>query len=141
MKDRITLVADLLMAAAYSDAQLAGDEKAAVKRLLRELLVTQKLPMDLEFRIDEFNPKTFDLGEAGSAFVDDPPELKRRLLELVAIVHAADGEYDLAEDEFVQRVGLSMGLDEASYRDLVSTVIEEIDLADVDRLRHGDERE
>ena len=72
MKDRLPIVADLLMDAAFADQRLEGDEKDAVKRLLRELLDTQALPMDVDFRIDEFDPKTFDLAKAAAAFAADP---------------------------------------------------------------------
>jgi uncharacterized tellurite resistance protein B-like protein len=129
MKDRITLVADILMAAAHADAQLHGEERNAVRRLLRQVLGGEALPMDLDFRVDEFNPETFDLGEAAAAFVADPPEVRRRLLELVSAVHAADEEFDLSEDAFVRQLGAALGLPEESYKDLASTVVEELDLA------------
>src|SRR5829696_2070029 len=102
MKDRIHLVADILMAAAHADAHLHGEEKASVRRLLRQVL-GDAVPMDLDFRIDEFDPAAFDLGEVAASFAGDPPENKRRLLELVSAVHAADQEFDLSEDEFVRR--------------------------------------
>jgi hypothetical protein len=133
MKDRIALVADILMAAAHADAHLHGEEKSAVRRLLRQVL-GDAVPMDLDFRIDEFDPGSFDLGEVGAAFVGDPPENKRRLLELVSAVHGADEEYDLREDEFVRQLGAAIGLPEETYRDLAATVIEEIDL---EPLRRG----
>jgi len=129
MKDRIPLVADILMAAAYADAHFHGEEKNAVRRLLRQVLGGEALPMDLEFRIDEFAPDAFDLGEAALAFAAEPVETKRRLLELVSAVHAADQEYDLSEDEFVHRLGAALGMSEESYRDLAVTVVEEIDLS------------
>ena len=128
MKDRIPIVADILMGAAHADAHLHGEEKAAVRRLLRQVLGGEALPMDLEFRVDEFDATAFDLGEAASAFTADPPETRRRLLELVSAVHAADQEYDLSEDEFVHKLAAALGLAEDSYRDLAVTVIEEIDL-------------
>jgi uncharacterized tellurite resistance protein B-like protein len=128
MKDRIPIVADILMAAAHADAHLHGEERNTVCRLLRQVLGGGALPMDLEFRIDEFAPASFDLGEAGAAFAGDPPETRRRLLELVSAVHAADQEYDLSEDEFVRQLGAALGLPEDSYRDLAATVVEEIDL-------------
>jgi uncharacterized tellurite resistance protein B-like protein len=138
MKDRILVVADLLMGAAYADARLEGEEKAAVRRLLREVLGAPALPIDVDFRIDEFRPEAFDLGEAGAAFVDDPPELKRRLLELLAAVHGADREYDHLEDEYLRRVGGAIGLPDDRYRDLLTTVVEEIDLAeDLAQVRFG----
>jgi uncharacterized tellurite resistance protein B-like protein len=134
MKDRIPLVADILMAAAHADARFEGQERAAVVRLLRQVLGGGALPMDLQFRIDEFDNAGFDLGEAAAAFAGDPPETRRRLLELVSAVHAADDEYDLSEDEFVRQLGAALGLAEESYRDLAAVVVEEIDL---DPLRGG----
>jgi uncharacterized tellurite resistance protein B-like protein len=129
MQDRIPLVADILMAAAHADAQLDGKERAAVVRLLRQVLGGGALPMDLQFRIDEFAPAEFDLGETAAAFAGDPPATRRRLLELVAAVHGADDEYDLSEDEFLRRLGAALGLPEDHYRDLAAVVLEEIDIA------------
>jgi uncharacterized tellurite resistance protein B-like protein len=142
MKDRITIVADLLMAGAHADAQLTGEEKAVVRHLLREILGVPALQPDLDRRIDEFAPERFDLAAATAAFAADPPEKKRRLLELLAAVHAADSEYDLAEDAFLRQVGVAIGLDESSYRDLTATVVEEIDLAaDLEQVRRGPPQE
>jgi uncharacterized tellurite resistance protein B-like protein len=138
MRDRIDIVADLLMAGAHADARLVGEEKAVVRHLLREILGAPALPPDLDARIEHFQPETFDLGRTAAAFAADPPDKKRRLLELLAAVHAADSEYDLAEDELVRQVGTALGLDEAAYRDLITTVVEEIDLAkDLEEVRRG----
>ena len=98
LPDRLPLLADLLMDAAYADDHLEGEEKMAVKRLLREILDAQTLPMDLDFRIDEFDPQKFDRAKTLGAFASDSKELKKRLIELVAAVHASDGEIDFAED-------------------------------------------
>ena len=68
LPDRLPLLADLLMDAAYADDHLEGEEKMAVKRLLREILDVQTLPMDLDFRIDEFDPKKFDRAKTLAAF-------------------------------------------------------------------------
>jgi uncharacterized tellurite resistance protein B-like protein len=139
MKDRLPLVADLLMDAAHADTHLHGDEKAAVRRLLRELLgASSALPMDLDFRIDEFAPEKFDLAKTVAAFAGDPPESKRRLLELIGIVHAADGELDFAEDEHLRRVAKALGVPDEDYQDLVVTVLEEIDATDdLNQIRYG----
>jgi uncharacterized tellurite resistance protein B-like protein len=136
MKDRLPLVADLLMDAAYADQRLEGEEKPMVKRLLREILDVQALPMDL--RVDEFDPHKFDRAATVGAFAADPDELKHRLLELVAAVHAADGEIDFAEDEHLRAVGAALGLPPEAFQELVVDIIEEIDLGeDLDRLRYG----
>ena len=142
MKDRLPLVADLLMDAAHADQRLHGEEKPVIRRLLREVLDAPALPMDLDFRIDEFSPERFDLAATAAAFAADPPAVKRRLLELVAAVHAADGEIDFQEDAQLRRVAAALSLPEESYSDLVVTIIEEIDLGeDLDRIRYGAERE
>jgi uncharacterized tellurite resistance protein B-like protein len=139
MKDRLPLVADLLMDAAHADDTLEGEEKVAVKRLLREILEAPTLPMDLDFRIEEFSPQRFDLAATAAAFANEPLVIKRRLLELCAAVHAADGEIDFSEDEQLRRVGAALGLPPESFDDMVVTVIEEIELGeDLDRLRYGD---
>ena len=138
MKDRLPLVADLLMDAAHADDTLEGEEKVAVKRLLREILEEPVLPMDLDFHIEEFAPGKFDLAKTAAAFANEPPQIKRRLLELCAAVHAADGEIDFSEDEQLRRVGAALGLPPESYDDMVVSVIEEIDLGeDLERLRYG----
>jgi uncharacterized tellurite resistance protein B-like protein len=138
MKDRLPLVADLLMDAAHADNRLEGEETEAVKRLLAGILEVPSLPMDLAFRIDEFDLKRFDRGAATQAFAADPPELKKRLLELIAAVHAADGEIDFAEDDHLRAVGAALGLPDDSFKELVVDVVEEIDLGDdLDRLRYG----
>jgi uncharacterized tellurite resistance protein B-like protein len=138
LDDRLPLVADLLMEAAYADDRLEGDEKAAVRRLLREIL-GDELPMDVDFRVQEFDPKTFDRAAALAAFASDPPHLKKRLLELIAAVHAADGEIDFAEDDHLRAVGAGLGLPADSFKELVVDVVEEIEVEDVERLRYGDQ--
>jgi uncharacterized tellurite resistance protein B-like protein len=142
LTDRMPLVADLLMDAAHADDHLHGEEKAAVRRLLCGLLDAPALPMDLDFHIQEFDRARFDLAAAAGAFAADPPALKRRLLELCAAVHAADGEFDFAEDEQLRRVAAALGLAEEDYADLVVTVVDEIDLGDdLERLRYGESQE
>ena len=139
LPDRLPLLADLLMDAAYADDHLEGEEKMAVKRLLREILDVQTLPMDLDFRIDEFDPKKFDRASTLSAFAKDSKELKKRLIELVAAVHASDGEIDFAEDAQLRAVGEGLGLLPEEFQELVVDIVEEIDLGeDLDRLRYGE---
>jgi uncharacterized tellurite resistance protein B-like protein len=138
MKDRLPLVADLLMEAAHADDRLHGEEKDAVKALLCGILEVPTLPMDVAFHIDEFDAKAFDRGAATKAFAGDPPEVKKRLLELIATVHAADGEIDFAEDAHLRAVGEALGLPADSFKDLVVDIVEETDIGDdMDRLRYG----
>jgi len=143
-KDRLPLVADLLMDAAHADRHLAGDEKATVRKLLREIMGigNTPLPIDLDFRIDEFSPSAFDLTKTAAAFAGDPPAQKRRLLEMCAAVHAADGELDLAEDEHLRRVAGAIGLSVDQFHDLVVDILEDVEnievgAEDLEKLRRG----
>jgi uncharacterized tellurite resistance protein B-like protein len=139
MKDRLPLVADLLMDAAYADQKLEGEERVAVRRLLRDMLGADTLPMDVDFRIAEFSPEAFDLGATLSAFVADSLEQKRVLLELCAAVHGADGELHYEEDAHLRRVADALGVPDEMYRDLVIDIVEEVDgeRPGLDGLRYG----
>ena len=44
-QDRLPLVADLLMDAAHADRHLAGEEKATVRKLLREIMGVGNTPL------------------------------------------------------------------------------------------------
>jgi len=139
LKDRLPLLADLLMDAAHADDHLEGEETMAVKRLLREILDTPTLPMDLDFRIDEFDPKRFDRPATLAAFAHDSRDLKKRLIELIAAVHASDGEIDFAEDAQLRAVGEGLGLPPEDFQELVVDIVEEVDLGeDLERLRYGE---
>ena len=119
MKDRIAQVADLLMSAAHADGSLVGEEKMAVAGLLRRTLGVSSLPIDLNFRIEEFSPASFDLQKTAAVFAGDPPETKRALLQLVAAVHAADAVHDLDEDAHLRQVATAIGLPPSAYADMV----------------------
>ncbi|MDX2021381.1 MAG: TerB family tellurite resistance protein [Deltaproteobacteria bacterium] len=128
MKDRIELVADILMGAAYTDSQLHGEEKRVIKDLLEGLISEPSLPPKLMSRIEAFSPKTFDLETTAEAFAGDTNEQKRALLQLVAAVNDADEEYDLEEDQYLRKVAFAIGLDREHFADLVLDVVEESDL-------------
>lgn len=118
------------MGAAYADQHLEGEERNVVRQLLRNLLGRESLPMDLDFRIDEFTPSRFDLAAAATLFRDDPEATKRHLLDLVAAVHGADQEFDLAEDEFVHDLGEALGLPHSAYKDMIVSVVDEVHLVE-----------
>jgi uncharacterized tellurite resistance protein B-like protein len=130
MKDRIDVIADLLMSAAYADGRLVGEEKLAIAKLLRDILGVAKLPMDLEFRLQEFSNETFDIDKAAAEFIVEPPATKRALLQLVAAVHASDAEHDFDEDAHLRRLAAAIGLPEKDYADMVIDILEESDLAE-----------
>jgi len=118
VRERIMVITDLLLGAAYADDNLRGSEEDAVRRLLGELLGDGDLPAEVEERIKTFPAGTFDFEEAADDFADDPPIQKRKLLELVAAVHDADDETDLAEDDYIKRLGVALGLAPSEFEDL-----------------------
>ncbi len=114
MEDRIEAVCDLLMGAAYADKELHEKEKKVVSDFLATLLPDGELPDELKKRIDEFSPDDFKLSSVLSQFVSDSKDDRKKLLEIIAAVHAADDEHDFDEDEFLNEVakGLSLSDDD-----------------------------
>lgn len=119
VRDRVNVLADLFLGAVFADGTGAVEEKDAVRKLLRELLVMKELPKEIEARIAEFDPKSFDLEAVAADFATDPPMNKRRLLELVARLALADGVLDLDEDAYVRKLGACLELAPSEFADLV----------------------
>ena len=116
--DRIDVLIDIFLGAAYADRQLAGRERVRIQDLVQDLMCTRQLPPAVQRRIDAFVPERFDLQAAARQFAGDPPMSQRRLLELVAQVMAADDEYDLAEDEYLRALAGALGVPSADFQDL-----------------------
>jgi tellurite resistance protein len=119
VRDRIAVIVDLFLGAAYADGRFVADEKQAVRRILRELIVRDALPEDIETQIVRFRSELFSLERAAADFAEDPPMHKRRLLELVAKLCVADGEFDLAEDDYLHALARALRMDPSEYRDIV----------------------
>jgi uncharacterized tellurite resistance protein B-like protein len=119
VRDRIGPIADLFLAAVYADQRFVAEEKRAVTRMLCDLIVRPELPPELLQRIEEFDPLKFDLVATANDFVSDPPMQRRRLLELVAQLCVSDGELDLAEDDYLHRLALALGMEPSEYEDIV----------------------
>jgi hypothetical protein len=98
--DRIVPLCDLLLGAAYADRELKDREYDEVRELLTDLSGAE-LTSEIEHRIATFDPAGFDLGATANAFRADSPDDRRKLLFLVAAIHDADEEIDLAEDEYL----------------------------------------
>lgn len=110
MKDRILEIVDLLLGAAYADKDYRPEEEKTVRKLLGDLLGDPKLPDQVEAQLRAFTRETFDIDEAAAAFIDDAPEQKLKLLELVAAVHDADEEVHLDEDQYLKDLADSVGV-------------------------------
>ena len=119
VRDRSAVLVDLFLGAAYADGRFVAEEKQAVRRMLGELLLEHPLPEDIETQIVRFRPELFSLERAAEDFAKDPPMNKRRLLELVAKLCVADGEFDLAEDDYLHALARALQMEPADYRDIV----------------------
>lgn len=122
MSDPLTrhvLVAQVLMGAAYADAEVEGREHETVTALLELATGRKLLPLEIGRVIRDFDPVTFDVEATVAALDLDREEDKRHLLELVAAVHDADEVLDLAEDAYLRRLAELLGLPAEAYADLV----------------------
>jgi uncharacterized tellurite resistance protein B-like protein len=134
--DRILPICDLLLGAAHADGRLEDSEQDTVRELLSDLSAGA-LPKEVEARISGFDPARFDLAKTAAQFVGDPIDDRKRLLYLVAAIHEADDELDLAEDAFMTGLAKALELPESATKGLTLTVeIEELE-QHFERVRKG----
>ena len=136
LTDRIIPLCDLLLGAAYADADYKDREEAEVRSLLEDLCGGE-LTVELETRIAAFDPATFDFAAAVAHFAKDPDDDKKRVLVLVAAINDADEEVDFAEDEYLRKLCAALALPAESLGGM--TVDIEIDeMRDVfDKVKKG----
>jgi hypothetical protein len=118
VRDRIGLLLDIFLAAAFADGRFPDKERAYVRDLARDLLSARELPAELDAHIEQFQPTLFDLTAAAAEFARDPVMSPRRLMELIAYVTMADGEQNPEEDAFLRAFGEALGLPTSAYADL-----------------------
>jgi uncharacterized tellurite resistance protein B-like protein len=137
--DRTLAICDLLLGAAHADSQFTDNERATVRELLADLFGSEKLPSEVEARIEQFQPDKFAVDTAAEPFRADSVDEKKKLLYLVAAVHEADEELDFAEDDYMRALGLALELPAEALEDLVIDVeVEADDLKqDFQALRKG----
>ena len=136
MQDRIDAICELLLGAAYADDFFHESEKKTINELLLKLM-DGELPDELKARIEEFDPAAFEIEAQASQIADDSDDDKYKLLELIAAVHAADDEFDFAEDEYVRDVAKALGLaPEGLTRFTLEFEVEELK-AELSNLRSG----
>ena len=115
---RISLLTDIFLGAAFADAQFHDRERGYVRAVVMDLLSTKVLPVEIDQRIERFDPKSFDVHAAAIDFLREPPMSRRRLLELVAYVTLADGAQSPEEDAYLRQLGAALGLAPNEYADL-----------------------
>jgi uncharacterized membrane protein YebE (DUF533 family) len=125
--DRILPICDLLLGAAHADGRLEDSEQETVRDLLADLS-DGALSKEVEARIAGFDPAKFDLAAVAAQFVGDPLDDRKRLLYLVAAIHEADDELDLAEDAFMSALAKALELPDEITAGLTLTVeVEELE--------------
>lgn len=124
--DRTQALTDLLLGAAYADDHLDDREADRVQELLA-YMAEGKVPAELESQIDSFDNNAFDMQKTAAVFKGDSLEEKTHLLSLVAAVHDADDELDLAEDDYLQALAAALGVPQSALGGLtVKVEVEEI---------------
>ncbi|MBN8610836.1 MAG: TerB family tellurite resistance protein [Deltaproteobacteria bacterium] len=120
VRDRIFVLADLMLGAIYADATMTGEEEGAVRELLAKLLLVKPdtLPPEVDAHLKSFSLLTFDIDKSAQDFLADPPMKKRRLLELLAHLVDRDGT-DLREDEYLRDLAHCLQMKPEEYADLV----------------------
>lgn len=127
LPDRILLVCDLLLGAAYADDEFKDREREEVKATLADLMPDGKLPADVEDRIAKFDPKKFDVAATAAEFKGDSEDERRHLLILVSTINEADEEIDFSEDDYLRNLAKALGLPDSALNGLtVDVEVEEL---------------
>ena len=126
LPDRILPLCDLLLGAAHADRQFKDREREVVRELLGKLL-GGPLTDALEARISSFVPARFELTILADEFRGEPEAERRHVLELVAAVHDADGELDMAENDYLRALAEALELPKSAL-DGLAVEVEVVDL-------------
>lgn len=116
--NRIGVLTNLFLGAAFVDACFSQRERAYVTRLICDLLCTTELPTELAEHIERFDANVFSLEAAAAEFLREPPMSKRRLMELVTYVTKAEGHQSSEGFEYVLQLGELLGLPREELADL-----------------------
>jgi len=128
MKEQIDIITDLLLGAAYADKRLEGRELDTIRGLLERIVDESPLPAAQEQRIKSFNPAKHDASKAAAQLSSLSAEDKRTVVDLVAWVTEADDEIDMAEDDYLRKVAIGIGLSEKEVAELTIEIIEDDEL-------------
>lgn len=128
MIEHIDTFTDLLLGAAYADKRLEGREIDTIRVLLERVAGESPLPAAIEARFRSFNPAKHDArGAAATLWFLSKPD-KRTVVDLIAKVTEADGEIDLAEDDYLRKVALGLGMTDEEIAEITIQIIEEDEL-------------
>jgi uncharacterized tellurite resistance protein B-like protein len=126
--DHIDTFADLLLGAAYADKRLEGREIDTIRALLERAAGESPLSAELQARIKAFNPAKHDARGAAATLWFLSSTDKRTVVDLVAKVTEADGEIDLAEDDYLRKVALGLGMSDEEIAEITIQIIDDDEL-------------
>jgi uncharacterized tellurite resistance protein B-like protein len=129
--DHIDTFTDLLLGAAYADKRLEGREVETIRALLERVVGESPLPANLEARFKAFNPAKHDPRGAAETLWFLSKEDKRTVVDLVAKVTEADDVIDIAEDDYLCKVALGLGMSDEEIRALTIQVSDEDELEEL----------
>jgi len=119
--DRTLSLCDLLMGAAYSDGQLADEEKASIREQLT-WLAGGTLPPAVDAQIAAFHPWRFDVQATAALFRADPEPERRKILVLAAAIIDADAEVNFFEDAYLRALAAALALPDSALAGLTVEV-------------------
>lgn len=123
--DRIFPMCELLLGAAYADAELHPRETTEIRALLVEM--AGELRVEVEACIASFEPAKFDLASVAGYFKDDSEQDRRKLLLLASTVVESDDSIDFAENDYLRRLAEALALPVSALDGLVVDIeIEEV---------------
>jgi len=123
-------LAHLLLGAAWADQHMHGLEKAAIDRILKNLVEGGQLPAIVTDYMDTFDPMNVSVDEAVNGLGIDDPEDRQAVLALVAAVIDADFTYDFQEGDYLKEVAAALGAPEDEYR---SHIVRTVRLKKIDK--------
>lgn len=123
--DRIFPLCELLLGAAHADRTVAAAELTEIRALLIELAGEARI--EVEACIASFDAAAFKPSSVTGLFVEDAEDERRKLLLLLSTVIEADGEVDLAENDYLREVAGLLALPASALDGLVVDVeVEEL---------------
>jgi uncharacterized tellurite resistance protein B-like protein len=112
----LAALAELMLAAAWSDGNKVAVEIVAIAEQLKEFVETTSLPEHVSQRMGHFDPATFDVTAAVAELTLASDDDRVAVLNLLARVVGADRVVHPAEEAFMKKVASALGLDASTLQ-------------------------
>lgn len=121
--DQLSTLAEVLLGAAYADADYDGREAEVITSILSELVKDGRLPDEVEMKLTSFNEDSFDV-EGACGTLNFNAKQRHAVFGLLARVVEADDVHDLSESMYITRVAKALGAKPEEYSEYVVEFIE-----------------